>query len=75
MLAVLPWVWTPTGLLIYTVVGLVIGALQSAMLWQCAFNTRYRFLGRVTRLCVIVGLLTTPLALYVMFKYPELLAP
>ena len=65
----------PTGITLYTAGGLALGLLQSAMLWQCAFNSRFRSLGVLLRVTVILGLLTVPLMVYMMVKYPELLIP
>jgi len=65
----------PSAITLYTLVGLALGLLQSAMLWQCAFNSRFRALGVLLRAGVVVGLLTVPLMLYLMVKYPELLVP
>jgi hypothetical protein len=76
--SLLGWIFsprTPVGLGIYFVLGLALGILQSVMLWQCAYNSRSRAVGRFLRIAVVVGLLLVPLMLYVMLKYPEALLP
>ena len=64
-------------MLIYTLVGLALGVVQSVMLWKCAYNSQSRShtLGRVLRLCVIAGLIVTALVLYVVIAHPETLLP
>jgi hypothetical protein len=76
--AILGWAFeprSPMAIFIYLLAGVVISLVQSAVFWQCAFNSRFRSLGILTRVGVILGLLTVPMILYVAFKYPELLAP
>ncbi|HUA90622.1 MAG TPA: hypothetical protein VL994_14375 [Steroidobacteraceae bacterium] len=63
--------------LIYTLVGLALGVVQSVMLWKCAYNSPSRShpLGRLLRVCVIAGLLATALVLYLVIAHPEALLP
>jgi hypothetical protein len=75
---VLGWLFvpeTPTGIGVYVLAGLALGIVQSVMLWKCAYNSRYPAAGRLLRLVVLVGLLTIPLMLYVLFTHPEALVP
>ncbi|MBS0579462.1 MAG: hypothetical protein JSR36_09380 [Proteobacteria bacterium] len=61
----------------YLLVGLLIGAVQSVMLWQCAYNGRSRATGTLLRTAVLLGALLMPLAAYLWWRHPELadLAP
>jgi hypothetical protein len=63
---------TRTGMLVYLLIGLVIGILQSVMLWQCAYNSKSPRYGRVLRFLVVVGALLIPLMLYFVWSHPEL---
>ncbi|HEY2808256.1 MAG TPA: hypothetical protein VGI91_05645 [Steroidobacteraceae bacterium] len=56
----------------YFVLGLLIGILQSVMVWQCAYNSKYPRYGHVLRVFVVIGLLLVPLMLYVLWSHPEL---
>ncbi len=56
----------------YFALGLLIGIVQSVMVWQCAYNSRYRRYGHVLRVLVVIGLLLIPLVLYALWKHPEL---
>ena len=66
---------TPLGIGVYVLLGLLLGVVQSAMLWKCAYNSKFPAAGRWLRIMVIVGLVAMPLMLYVVFKNPESLAP
>jgi len=66
---------TPGGLTVYVLLGLVIGILQSVILWRCAPNSRSEFARRLVRAAVIVGLVLVPLMLYLMFTNVDLLLP
>jgi len=48
----------------YAVGGLLIGISWCVMLWRCAFNSPYPFLGRFVRTTVVFVLLALPLVLY-----------
>ena len=55
-------------------VGLLLGLYQLAALWQCAYNSRSRFLARVIRTAVIVSLLLVPLFIYLLITDPSALS-
>jgi hypothetical protein len=72
----LGWIFapeTPLGIGVYFLFGLALGVVQSVMLWQCASNSRFPAAGRLLRGAVVVGLLTVPLMLYIIFRHPEAL--
>lgn len=56
----------------YLIGGLLIGAVQSVMLWQCAYNGRSRAAGTFLRVVVLIGAVLMPLALYMWWTHPEL---
>ncbi len=60
------------GIGLYFAVGLVLGVLQSVMLWQCAYNSRHASYGHLLRFLVVLGALLTPLLLYFVWRHPEL---
>ena len=66
---------SPTALTIYLFLGLGIGVLQTVILWRSAANSPSRFLGRLVRTAVIVGLIAVPLMIYVLFTNSSLLLP
>jgi hypothetical protein len=73
---VLGWAFvpqTPVAIGVYFLLGLALGIVQSAMLWKCAYNSRFRTVGSLLRVCVVIGLLAIPLMLYVLFNNPEAL--
>jgi hypothetical protein len=45
------------------------------MLWRCAPNSRSQLATSLTRLGVILGLLTIPLFLYLLYAYPAAMIP
>jgi hypothetical protein len=68
----------PTSLraiVVYTVIGLAVGVLQSVILWRCAPNSRSSLLRRFVRTGVVVGLILVPLVLYVIVSDPGALLP
>ena len=65
----------PLALTIYLLFGLGIGVLQTVVLWRSAYNSPSRFLGRLVRTAVIVGLIMVPLMLYLLFTNSDLLLP
>ena len=74
----LGWIFapkTPSSITLYFLFGLALGILQSVMLWQCAYNSRFPAAGSLLRGVVVVGLLMVPLMLYVLFRHPEVLVP
>jgi hypothetical protein len=63
-------------LIAYLVLGLVVGALQTVILWRSAANSPFKFLGRLIRTAVVVGLIIlVPLTLYLLFTDPSSLLP
>ena len=66
---------TPIGIAVYVLLGLLLGVVQSVMLWKCAYNSRFPAAGRWLRILIIAGLVALPLMLYVVLKNPEALAP
>ena len=68
-------VGSPLALTIYLLFGLGVGLLQTVILWRCAYNSPSKFLGRLVRTAVIVGLIMVPLMLYVLFTNSSLLLP
>jgi hypothetical protein len=70
----LGWIFapeTPLGITLYFLFGVALGIVQSVMLWQCAYNSKFPAAGRLLRVVVVVGLLMIPLMLYVLFRHPE----
>jgi hypothetical protein len=63
---------TRLGNRVYWALGIVIGILQSVMLWQCAYNSKRPGYGPVLRVLVVVAALLFPLMLYFIWSHPEL---
>ncbi len=57
----------PVAITIYVVLGLVLGVLQSVILWRSAKNSPSRLLGRLVRIVVIIGLLLTLVMVYLLY--------
>jgi hypothetical protein len=57
---------------VYYALGIVVSIVQAVMLWQCSYNARFPLYGRFLRVLVVLGVLMIPLALYVLWKHPEL---
>jgi hypothetical protein len=55
---------TPAGYGLYVVLGLAVGIFQTVILWRCAPNSRSAFLGRLVRTGIVVGVIMTPIMLY-----------
>ena len=64
---------TRAGKGVYFALGLLIGIVQSVMLWQCAYNSRFPRYGAVLRFLVVVAALLTAPVLYVLWSHPDLL--
>ena|SRR5450755_1225412 len=64
-----------TGAWIYTILGVCVGALQSVMLWRCAFNCSSKPLGRLVRTSVVVGLVLVPAMIYFVITQPVAVGP
>jgi hypothetical protein len=63
-----------TSIGLYTAIGLGLGVVQSIMMWQCAFNGKSRAVGRLVRASVVIGLISIPLMLYLLFHYASAIA-
>lgn len=63
------------GLTAYLAVGAALGVLQTIILWRSAPNSRSRFLGRLVRAAVVLGLLMVAVMVYVLFTNRDLLLP
>jgi hypothetical protein len=61
------------ALTVYLVLGLVLGIVQTVILWRSASNSRSKFLIRLVRAVVIVGLIVTALTLYLVLTNPSVL--
>jgi hypothetical protein len=57
----------PVAVSVYLVVGLVVGVVQSVILWRSAKNSPSRFMGRLVRIVVIAGLLLTLVMVYLLY--------
>ena len=64
---------SPLALITYLLFGLAVGVLQTVILWRSAHNSPSKFLSRLGRIAVIVGLIMVPLMLYVLFTNSSLL--
>ncbi len=63
---------TRAGIGVYLALGLIIGIVQSVMLWQCAYNSKSPRYGRLLRFLIVVAALMIPLMLYFVWSHPEL---
>jgi hypothetical protein len=61
------------ALTVYLVLGLALGVVQTVILWRSASNSRSKFLIRLVRAVVIVGLIVTALTLYLLLTNPSVL--
>lgn len=52
---------------IYVVLGLVLGVVQTVILWRSAKNSPSKFLARLVRVLVIVGLLMIAVMIYLLY--------
>lgn len=57
----------PVAVSIYLVLGLVVGVVQTVILWRSAKNSPSRFLRRLVRIVVIAGLLLTLVVVYLLY--------
>jgi amino acid transporter len=60
---------------IYLIVGLALGVLQTIILWRCASNSRSRFLGRLVHTVMVFGFIVVAIMLYVLLTNWSLLLP
>jgi hypothetical protein len=63
------------AIVVYLLVGAVLGVLQTVILWRCAYNSRSRLVGRLVRTAVVFGLLVAVVMVYVSFTHSDLLLP
>jgi hypothetical protein len=63
---------TRAGKGVYLTLGLLIGIVQSVMLWQCSYNAKSPAYGRLLRVAIVVGALLILLVLYLVWRHPEL---
>ncbi len=54
--------------MIYVLVGLALGVLQTIILWRSASNARSRFLGRLVRTVMVFGFIVVAIMLYVLLR-------
>jgi len=62
------------ALAVYLVVGLALGVVQTIILWRCANNSRYRFLGGLMRAATIIAVVLMAIAVYLLWTSPGLSA-
>jgi len=55
------------ALVIYLIVGLALGVLQTVILWRSASNSRSKLLGRLVHTAMALGFVILALMLYVLF--------
>jgi hypothetical protein len=65
----------PLEATVYLLVGAALGVLQTIVLWRCADNSRSRFVGRLVRTVVVLGLIMVAVMAYVLLTNSELLLP
>jgi hypothetical protein len=65
----------PAALAVYFGLGLLIGVVQSVVLWRCAPNARSGLTRRLVRAAVVAGLLLTALVFGVLVLAPASLPP
>jgi hypothetical protein len=53
----------------YMLVGVLIGVLQTIVLWRCAYNSRSKFLGRFVRTGIVFGFIAMAIVLYVLYQF------
>ncbi|HWZ63359.1 MAG TPA: hypothetical protein VNX02_10085 [Steroidobacteraceae bacterium] len=59
---------------IYLLIGLALGVLQTIILWRSASNSRSRFLSRLVHTLMVFGFIVVALMIYVLFTNWSLLA-
>jgi hypothetical protein len=57
----------PVAVSVYVVLGLVVGLVQTVILWRSAKNSPSKFMGRLVRIVVIAGLLLTLVIVYLLY--------
>jgi hypothetical protein len=58
---------------VYLLVGAALGVMQTIILWRCAYNARSRFLGRLVRTAMVLGLVVIAIMVYVLYANSDLL--
>ena len=53
----------------YMLVGVVLGVLQSIILWRCAYNSRSKYLGRFVRTGIVCGFIAMAIVLYLLYQF------
>jgi len=53
----------------YMLAGVVLGVLQSIILWRCAYNSRSKSLGRFVRISIVFGFVAMAIVLYVLYQF------
>jgi hypothetical protein len=53
----------------YMLGGVVLGVLQSIILWRCAHNSRSAFLGRLVRTGIVFGFIAMAIVLYLLYQF------
>lgn len=59
---------------LYLLIGLALGVLQTIILWRSASNSRSRFLARLVHTLMVFGFVLVAVMLYVLFTNWSLLA-
>jgi hypothetical protein len=58
----------------YMLVGVVLGVLQTIILWRCAYNSRSKFLGGFVRTGIVFGFIAMAIVLYVLYQFGRVAA-
>jgi hypothetical protein len=53
----------------YMLVGVLLGVLQTVILWRCAYNSRSKFLGKFVRTGIVFGFIAMAIVLYVLYQF------
>lgn len=62
-----------TAAVIYLLVGLAIGVVQTTILWRSSYNSRSRLLGRLVRMTMILGLVFVVFMIWLLYSNRGLL--
>ena len=60
---------------VYLLLGIALGVLQTVVLWRCAYNSRYRFLGKLVRTAMVASLILLAIVVCVLFINSDMLLP
>jgi hypothetical protein len=58
----------------YMLVGVVLGVLQTIILWRCAYNSRSKFLCGFVRTGIVFGFIAMAIVLYVLYQFGRVAA-